>query len=41
MENAKYMKIAIKLAKKGGKNVRSNPLVGCVIVKKETILMIH
>ena len=38
MENAKYMKIAIKLAKKGGKNVRSNPLVGCVIVKNDKII---
>ena len=38
MENAKYMKIAIKLAKKGGKNVRPNPLVGCVIVKNDKII---
>ncbi len=36
--NEKFMKLALKLAKKGEKNVKSNPMVGCVIVKNGKIV---
>jgi diaminohydroxyphosphoribosylaminopyrimidine deaminase / 5-amino-6-(5-phosphoribosylamino)uracil reductase len=37
-EQKKYMLLAIKLAKKGAYSVKSNPIVGCVIVKHNRII---
>jgi len=36
--DAKFMKIAIRLAKKGGRNVFPNPLVGAIVVKDGEIV---
>jgi diaminohydroxyphosphoribosylaminopyrimidine deaminase/5-amino-6-(5-phosphoribosylamino)uracil reductase len=38
LEHAKYMSLALRLAKKGRFSVSPNPMVGCVIVKNNQII---